>query len=83
VKEVLPPRGSGLGGTRVVVLGANFTNTPKLLVKFGESIVHPTFHESGTLICTTLPGIPGTTVMVRVTNDGSDYCATYATFTYD
>eukprot|EP01124_Arcella_intermedia_P006795 TRINITY_DN14095_c0_g1_i1.p1 TRINITY_DN14095_c0_g1~~TRINITY_DN14095_c0_g1_i1.p1 ORF type:complete len:701 (-),score=105.90 TRINITY_DN14095_c0_g1_i1:119-2221(-) len=83
VKEVLPCHGSAVGGLRVVVLGANFSNTPKLLVKFGEATVHPVFHESGTLICTTLPGVSGQSVIVRVTNDGIDYCSTFATFTYD
>jgi hypothetical protein len=83
VTEVLPPRGSAAGGSRVVVLGANFIDSPKLRVKFGDVVVRPIFHENKTLICTTLPGTPGVTVKVRVSNDGTDYCDTMAEFTFE
>ncbi|KAH3756840.1 calcium-activated BK potassium channel [Pelomyxa schiedti] len=50
VIEVLPQ--AGPPGTRVVVLGTNFLNTPALRVAFNDSVIIPTFHEQGTLICT-------------------------------
>jgi hypothetical protein len=82
VTEVLPAHGSAAGNTRCVVLGSNFVNSPELRVKFGEHVIVPIFHESGTLICSAPPGQPNTTVHVRVANDGKNYCETYATFSY-
>lgn len=83
VTEVLPSRGPSSGGTRVVVLGTNFIESGNLLVKFGETVVRPQFHENKTLICTTLPGPPKSSVEVKVSNDGIEYCDTLAIFTYD
>jgi len=83
VKEILPSRGSARGVTRVVILGSNFSNSQKLSVMLGDTVVQPTFHESGTLICTTQPGVPGSVLSVRVSNDGVDYCPSSAIFTYD
>lgn len=45
ISEVIPP--SGPAGTRVVLLGGNFLNTPNLRVAFAQSVIVPTFHESG------------------------------------
>jgi hypothetical protein len=76
VYEILPPNGKG--GTRVVILGTNFVNSPNLRVRFGNTEVTPTFHEQGTLICTVptqlkpeLSGIP-----VRISNDSISFCET-------
>ncbi|KAH3767778.1 calcium-activated BK potassium channel [Pelomyxa schiedti] len=49
VTEVLPATGSA--GTRVAVIGSNFLNTPNLRVAFNNTVIVPTFHEQGTLIC--------------------------------
>jgi hypothetical protein len=82
VYEVLPP--AGKNGSRVVILGSNFVNTPNLRVRFGSSEVTATFHEQGTLICTVPPLKPadGTSIPVRVSNDGINYCETKVFFTY-
>jgi hypothetical protein len=83
VTEVLPSRGPSNGGTRIAILGDNFIDSPNLRLRFGNTILRPTFHESRTLICTTPPGFPRTVVSVSVSNDGSDYSAVQAQFTYD
>eukprot|EP01114_Cavostelium_apophysatum_P000251 TRINITY_DN10242_c0_g1_i1.p1 TRINITY_DN10242_c0_g1~~TRINITY_DN10242_c0_g1_i1.p1 ORF type:complete len:534 (-),score=148.30 TRINITY_DN10242_c0_g1_i1:264-1865(-) len=82
VNEILPP--VARVGSRVVVLGSNFVNTPQLRVKFGEVECQPMFHEQGTLICVVPnPHRPITVpVPVRVTNDGLNYCDTRVGFTF-
>ncbi|KAH3766064.1 calcium-activated BK potassium channel [Pelomyxa schiedti] len=87
VMEVLPP--SGPPGIRVVVLGDNFLNTPALRVAFNDTVIIPTFHEQGTLICTvprtdafTNGGGAPVHVSVRVSNDGLSFCESKATFMY-
>eukprot|EP01121_Diplochlamys_sp_Union-15-3_P012034 TRINITY_DN3551_c0_g2_i1.p1 TRINITY_DN3551_c0_g2~~TRINITY_DN3551_c0_g2_i1.p1 ORF type:complete len:643 (-),score=86.60 TRINITY_DN3551_c0_g2_i1:185-2065(-) len=83
VTEIIPPYGPISGNTRVVILGSNFYNSPNLRVQFGEALVTATFHESGTLICTTPPCRDAQSpVNVRVANDGKEFCQTFATFTY-
>lgn len=81
--EMLPS--SGQTGSRVCILGANFINSDKLRVRFGQTDVHPIFHESGTLICT----VPAPTAAslqypcpVRVSNDGENFCQTKVFFSY-
>eukprot|EP01120_Amphizonella_sp_Union-15-10_P003170 TRINITY_DN1354_c0_g2_i1.p1 TRINITY_DN1354_c0_g2~~TRINITY_DN1354_c0_g2_i1.p1 ORF type:complete len:615 (-),score=76.33 TRINITY_DN1354_c0_g2_i1:170-2014(-) len=82
VTEILPNHGSSTGNTRVAILGSNFFSSPNLRVRFGDSVVTATFHESGTLICTTPPCNGEKVVKVRVSNDGKDFCQTFATFSY-
>ena len=76
VYEILPPNGKV--GTRVVILGTNFVNSPNLRVRFGNTEVTPTFHEQGTLICTIptqlKPEING--IPVRISNDSVSFCET-------
>lgn len=73
LNEILP--GNGVVGSRVVLLGASFVNSPSLMVKIGDTEASPTFHEQGTLICVVppLPQGPGHTYHVRVSNDGINY----------
>eukprot|EP01120_Amphizonella_sp_Union-15-10_P003169 TRINITY_DN1354_c0_g1_i1.p1 TRINITY_DN1354_c0_g1~~TRINITY_DN1354_c0_g1_i1.p1 ORF type:complete len:612 (-),score=110.23 TRINITY_DN1354_c0_g1_i1:173-2008(-) len=82
VTEILPNHGTCTGNTRVAILGSNFFNSPNLRVRFGDSVVTSTFHESGTLICTTPPCNGERIVKVRVSNDGKDFCQTFATFSF-
>jgi len=82
VSEVLPARGPVSGGTRLAILGDNFIDSASLRVRFGNIILRPTFHESRTLITTVPPGFPGT-VSISVSNDGKDYSAVQAQYTYD
>jgi len=84
VSEVLPP--SGTIGTRIVIIGHNFVNSPKLRVRFGDVECSPTFHEQGTLICL-VPNIIKSgqktpmQLQVRVSNDAVNYCDTQVRFT--
>jgi hypothetical protein len=76
VYEILPPNGKG--GTRVVILGTNFVNSPNLKVRFGNTEVTPTFHEQGTLICTvpTILKPEPNGIPVRISNDSISFCET-------
>lgn len=82
VTEAIP--NCGLVGSRVIILGSSFIDVDTVRVKFGESIAHHTFHESGALIAHVPPQPPGAgnRVLVSVSNDGTDYSATNAAFTY-
>jgi len=81
--EMIPTSGSV--GMRVCILGANFINSDKLKVRFGQTDLHPTFHESGTLIFNVPP--PTATSFaypcpIRVSNDGENFCQTKVFFSY-
>lgn len=81
VTEAVPNYGTN--GTRVVVLGSSFVDLNTVRVKFGDVIAQHTFHESSALIVTVPPQSQGTSrVAVTVSNDGHDYSATSAAFTY-
>lgn len=82
VNEVVPATGSTQGGTRVVVLGTNFEDTPALLVKFDNIAVIPEYYGAGTLICITPRHIPGQ-VSVTVSNNAKDYGKSKGTFTFE
>lgn len=75
ILEIIPPVGGS--GSRVVILGNNFTDSQKLRVRFGDIDITSTtiFHETGTLICT-LPNVTQKSgrVPVRVSNDGTNFC---------
>eukprot|EP01097_Dermamoeba_algensis_P009457 TRINITY_DN6645_c0_g1_i1.p1 TRINITY_DN6645_c0_g1~~TRINITY_DN6645_c0_g1_i1.p1 ORF type:complete len:560 (+),score=20.15 TRINITY_DN6645_c0_g1_i1:393-2072(+) len=80
VVEILPFSGSP--GQRVVILGINFHSTPLLKIRFGDILVNYSFHESGTLICHVPPYHGHETVLVSVSNDGSNFCRSKAKFHY-
>ena len=82
VTETIP--NSGVTGSRVVILGSSFIDGDSVRVKFGDIIAHHTFHENGTLIAIAPAQPPNThhRVLVSVSNDGVDYSATNAAFTY-
>lgn len=82
VTEIIPNRGPTAGGAKAVILGSNFFGSPALRMKFGDTVITPTFHEQGTLICSTPAGRSDNTVQVRVANDGNEYCESYASYTY-
>lgn len=82
VNEVVPTTGSTQGGTRVVVLGTNFEDTPALLVKFDNIAVIPEFYGAGTLICITPRHIPAQ-VSVTVSNNAKDFGKSLGTFTFE
>lgn len=82
VLEVVPMSGPPSGYTRVVVLGANFVESPTTRVKFDNIEVMPIFHGPKTLICHTPRHSPGI-VEVKVCNDAKKYSETFATFKYD
>ncbi len=75
VQEVIPAEGSREGGTRVVVLGANFMDTPALRVRFGRIDVQPVFHGPRTLSCLAPPARATGPVDVAVCNDASKFGA--------
>eukprot|EP01089_Gocevia_fonbrunei_P007670 TRINITY_DN188_c0_g1_i2.p1 TRINITY_DN188_c0_g1~~TRINITY_DN188_c0_g1_i2.p1 ORF type:complete len:487 (+),score=64.81 TRINITY_DN188_c0_g1_i2:436-1896(+) len=82
VTEVLPSTGGCAGGTRIVILGSNFINNPKLKVRFGDVVVPATFHEGGTLIVVTPPRTRSR-VPVSVTNDDVNFCETSCFFSFE
>jgi hypothetical protein len=81
VTEAIPNMGAV--GSRVVIIGSSFVDLPTVRVKFGDVIAHHTFHESGALIVVAPHQPTGVSrVPVSVSNDGNDYSATNAAFTY-
>lgn len=80
VNEVLPP--SGISGTKFVILGSNFVNSPKLCVKVGDQEIKCQYHEPGTLICIAPEYPTGGSVPIRVSNDGKNFCDTRVHFNY-
>jgi len=80
ITECLPPAGP-CAGARIVVLGANFVNSPELRVRAGELELMPQFHEAGTLIVQLPPHSPGV-VQLRVANDGQHYCESRVYFQF-
>jgi hypothetical protein len=68
-------QGSHLGGTRVVVLGANFMDTPALRVRFGRVDVQPVYHGPRTLSCLAPPARAAGPVAVAVCNDAARFGA--------
>jgi len=68
VTEVIPCSGPAAGGTRVAVLGKNFSNTTSIRVCFGDVEIVPTVLGQRTLVCMTPPHAPGC-VPVRVKSD--------------
>jgi len=70
--EVIPSHGSLSGGDRCCLIGSSFQESATLVVKFGESLIIPHFHESGCLIITT-PPTSKWNVEVTVSNDGKNF----------
>ena len=83
VSEIVPCYGPCCGGTRVAILGANFTCTTSIRVCFGEVEVVPTVLGQRTLVCMTPPHQPGS-VPVRVKSDEipSSLSSNHPFFTY-
>jgi hypothetical protein len=81
LQEVVPPRGTCTGNTRVAILGNNFVDSPTTRVRFGEIEVIPIFHGPKTLICNIPKHLPGpvTVVVCNEPNRWSDP----RTFIYD
>lgn len=80
VTDVIPGDGPITGGTRVVILGTNFIESPTLRARFGNIEVYPIVHGPKTLICTTPPNQQGI-VEVSVCNDvnvWSDQCGRFS-----
>ncbi|KAH3732091.1 calcium-activated BK potassium channel [Pelomyxa schiedti] len=82
ILEVVPCTGPISGGTKVVILGANFANSPSMKVQFDNVEVSPVFHGPSTLVCTTPEHLAGV-ISVRVCNVSSDWSLSAATFTYE
>ena len=82
VTDVIPCKGSTQGGTKVVVLGCDFVESPGLRIKFDETTVIPVFHGPKTLICKT-PSHTPSTVKVRVSNDNKNFSETSSAFTFE
>lgn len=82
VTETIP--NTGIVGSRVVILGSSFLEGDSVRVKFGDIIAHHTYHENGALIAIAPAQPPNThsRVLVSVSNDGVDYSASNAAYTY-
>ncbi|KAM9954548.1 hypothetical protein ACTFIW_003148 [Dictyostelium discoideum] len=82
VSEIIPA--SAKAGTRVVILGSNFSNTGDLKVYFGSTSVTATFYEQGTIICQVPPNAPNqpSNVNIKVSNDGSQCSESNVMFNY-
>lgn len=81
ISEIIPNYGPINGGTRVVILGANFIESPTLRVRFGNIEVYPIVHGPKTLICLTPQNQPGT-VPIHVCNDVNVWSDQCGSFTY-
>jgi hypothetical protein len=87
VASVSPDHGPAAGGTRVVVLGANFD--PDAAVRFGALDATAVVRlDSGTILCTVPAAVAastsaGTPVAVTVDNGGGDSDALASGWTYD
>lgn len=89
VKMVIPQ--CCRAGERVVVIGSNFCNSGNTKVSFNDVSVVPSFHESGTLICT-VPRLAFKSldavnqnemqVSVRVSNDSITFSDSVFTIIY-
>ena len=73
VCDVIPPEGFIGGGTRVVILGDNFMDTPGLRVRFERIDVQPSYHGPRTLVCIVPPGATPGNASVRVCNDAKKW----------
>eukprot|EP01129_Flabellula_baltica_P004879 TRINITY_DN1729_c0_g1_i1.p1 TRINITY_DN1729_c0_g1~~TRINITY_DN1729_c0_g1_i1.p1 ORF type:complete len:454 (-),score=86.80 TRINITY_DN1729_c0_g1_i1:26-1321(-) len=74
LNEIVPAIGRQSGGDRCVLIGSNFVDSEKLVVRFGETVIRPQFHEAGCLIITT-PPCYSNQVQVTVSNDGEHFCS--------
>eukprot|EP00011_Vannellida_sp_DIVA3-517-6-12_P004693 CAMPEP_0114612472 /NCGR_PEP_ID=MMETSP0168-20121206/4640_1 /TAXON_ID=95228 ORGANISM="Vannella sp., Strain DIVA3 517/6/12" /NCGR_SAMPLE_ID=MMETSP0168 /ASSEMBLY_ACC=CAM_ASM_000044 /LENGTH=876 /DNA_ID=CAMNT_0001823459 /DNA_START=186 /DNA_END=2816 /DNA_ORIENTATION=- len=81
IDEVIPCEGTPAGGSRVVVIGSNFMETPAARVAFDGIAVRPEFHGPGTLLCHTPPHPVGV-VQVGTSNDGKRWSTSTAPFKY-
>jgi len=79
---MLPNSGSLYGGTRCIILGSNFIDSPNLTVKMGDITVKHEYHENGALLITTPPNIVNTKLLIRISNDGTEYCDSNVYFIY-
>lgn len=82
VSEIIPASGACRGGTRVAILGSNFSNSPGMRVLFGNVEVVPTFYAQGTITCVTPEHSPGV-VPVRVCNIPKCWSDSSVSFTYE
>lgn len=47
INEIIPNSGPTCGGTRVVIIGSNFVDSPAARIKFDQTDVMPIFHGPG------------------------------------
>jgi len=86
IKMIVPPSGPSAGGNQIVILGANFCNSPNLRVCFGREVITAEYHERGTILCKAPPraqGPQGKTAPIHVSNNGQTFCQTTVVYTYD
>lgn len=81
IQEVCPPAGPTSGGTRVAIIGQNFVDNPKAMVRFDTTPIKPQFFGPGTLVCTTPQHVAGV-VSVSISNDSVRWSDTGTTFTF-
>ncbi|DBA03616.1 TPA: hypothetical protein N0F65_006795 [Lagenidium giganteum] len=72
VYDIIPKYGSHRGGTKVVVTGDGFQQTPQLSCCFGRRLIRATFVNSSNLECTTPLDMGTKVVDVRISNNGRD-----------
>ncbi len=73
VGDIVPSQGHVGGGTRVVLMGNNFMDTPGLRVRFDKTDVQPVYHGPRTLTCQVPPHTGAGPVSVRVCNDATKF----------
>ncbi|KYR01171.1 IPT/TIG domain-containing protein [Tieghemostelium lacteum] len=82
ITEIIPSLGPL--GTRVVVLGSNFSKSDDLKVSFNGHCVQAQFYEKGTIICHVPQShelLSNRNLIVKVTNDGDQFSNESVTFT--
>jgi hypothetical protein len=76
-----PREGPVVGGTRVILIGANFLDTKKIKCKFGNQIIAGTFISSSEIECISPPSPKAGYVQLSVSTELDQY-ATPLQFLY-
>ena len=82
VSALLPCVGPEHGGSLVRVQGYGFRRSPQLSCKFGSIIVSAAWNSDTEVECLSVGMPAGTSVAVRVANNGVDFSASSAHFAF-
>ena len=81
--SISPAVGSFHGGTKVLIVGNNFVNSPDLNCKFDETTVQATFINSNELSCITPSQLSPRQSIVQVSNNGIHFEGTLSNVVFN